>query len=63
MPFFGKSNIQLIWRRRKPQSMYLFESFDSYILETRLYASDNAKQSKPRVIVCAGAHLENRGKQ
>ena len=41
--------------------MYLFESFDSYISETRLYASNNAKQSNPKVIVCAGAHLENRG--
>ena len=38
--------------------MYLFESFDSYISETSLYASHNAKQSKPRTIVCAGAHLK-----
>ena len=38
--------------------MYLFESFDSYISETRLYAPNNAKQSNPKVIVCAGAHLE-----
>ena len=38
--------------------MYLFQSFDSYISETRLYASHNAKQSKPRIIVCAGAYLK-----
>ena len=63
MPFFGKSDIQHFWRWPRLFSMYLFESFDSYISETRLYTSHNAKQSKPRVTICAGAHLENRGKQ
>ena len=63
MPFLGKSDIQHFCRWPWLLSMYLFESFDSYISETRLYASHNAKQSKPRVLVCAGAHLKYRGKQ
>ena len=63
MPFLGKSDIWHFWRWPYPLTMYLFESFDSYISETRLYASHNAKQSKFRVIVCAGAHHENMGKQ
>ena len=63
MPFLGKSDIWHFWRWPCPLTIYLFESFDSYISETRLYAPQNAKQLKFRVIVCAGAHLENRGKQ
>ena len=59
MPFLGKSDIQHFCRWPRLLSMYLFESFDSYISETRLYASNNAKQSHPRVIVCAGVHHEN----
>ena len=39
--------------------MHIFESFDTSISETCLYASHNAKKSKPRSIVCEGAHLEN----
>ena len=42
--------------------MNLFESFDSYILETCLNVSQNHKNSKSKVIVCVGAHIGNRGK-
>ena len=63
MPFLWKSDIQHIWKRRWPLSMNLFESFDSYFLETCLNVSQNHKKSNSKVIFCVGAHLENRGKQ